>query len=175
MIPARLCSRGLPTPGTANYREDVTAATKQDANLPACSVERSLVVLGERWTFLVIREAFLGRTRFSEFQHFLGVSAGRLSARLKVLVDAGVLERHGYHETGQRERFSYHLTPAGRDLVVVMGALQQWGDRYRPRPVGPSSARRRKKDGGELSVAFVDHKGRAVPNGDVEFVLLQKR
>jgi DNA-binding HxlR family transcriptional regulator len=134
---------------------------------PECSVERSLEVLGERWAFLIIREAFYGRTRFREFQQVLGVSTSRLSARLNALVDAGVLERRSYRPDGERERQSYHLTEAGKALEVVLGALQQWGDVYRPRAEGPSRERRSLRTGERLSVAFVDAQGQQVPLGDV--------
>lgn len=134
---------------------------------PECSVERSLEVLGERWALLIIREAFCGRTRFREFQQALGVSTGRLAARLNALVDTGVLERRSYQPDGERERQSYHLTEAGEALEVVLGALQQWGDVYRPRREGPSRERRSLRTGERLSVAFVDPHGQEVPSGDV--------
>jgi DNA-binding HxlR family transcriptional regulator len=137
---------------------------------PACSVERALGVLGEHWTFLVIREAFDGKTRFSEFQQALGVSTGRLTARLKVLLDAGVIEQRPYQEPGARQRYSYHLTQSGRDLITVIGALQQWGDQYRPRPEGPSSERRSAATGERLEVAFVDPRGQSVSQDQVRFV-----
>jgi DNA-binding HxlR family transcriptional regulator len=136
---------------------------------PACSVERALAVLGEHWTFLVIREAFEGKTRFSEFQQALGVSTGRLTARLRVLVDTGVLEQREYQEAGARRRHSYHLTQPGRELILVLGALQQWGDDHRPRTEGPSRERRSKATGELLRVAFVDSRGQAVPEGEVRF------
>src|SRR5262252_2889792 len=93
----------------------------------ACSIARSLGVLGERWTFLVLREAFMGVTRFAEFRDRLGVAPDVLSDRLATLVDYGVLERERYQEPGARPRLAYKLTPAGEELLVVLGALQQWG------------------------------------------------
>jgi DNA-binding HxlR family transcriptional regulator len=134
-----------------------------------CSIERALDVLGERWTFLVLREAFWGRTRFVEFREVLGVSTDILSARLAKLVDWGVLEKRPYQEAGSRPRDSYHLTPAGRDLAVIMGALQQWGDEHLPRAEGPSVVRRTAA-GEPVDVAFVDASGQAVPARDVAFI-----
>jgi len=135
-----------------------------------CSIARSLTVLGERWTFLILREAFLGTTRFADFRDNLGVAPDVLSDRLATLVDAGVLEKRPYQEPGSRARFSYHLTPAGAELQVVLGALQQWGDAHLPPRNGPSYLRRSADDNRPLHVAFVDDDGRAVPPENVTFV-----
>jgi DNA-binding HxlR family transcriptional regulator len=108
----------------------------------SCSIERSLGVLGERWTFLILREAFLGATRFAEFRDRLGVAPDVLTDRLTTLVTYGVLEREPYREPGARSRHAYRLTPAGRELQLVLAALQQWGDRHLPRAEGPSMLRR---------------------------------
>ena len=70
-------------------------------------------MLGERWTFLILREAFAGRTRFAEFRESLGVAPDVLTDRLTTLVDFGVLAREPYQEPGSRPRFDYPLT-AGR-------------------------------------------------------------
>ena len=93
-----------------------------------CSVARSLEVLGDWWTLLVIREAFVGVRRFADFESNLGISKNILTARLNHLVDHGVLDRidAGVHGT----RYEYVLTPKGKDLATVMTALRQWGDRW---------------------------------------------
>ena len=108
-----------------------------------CSVARSLGVLGERWTFLILREAFLGATKFAEFRDRLGVAPDVLSDRLSTLVEYGVMEREPYQEPGARLRFAYRLTPAGAELQVVLSALQQWGDKHLPRPEGAGRRRYR--------------------------------
>src|SRR5262244_2986231 len=108
----------------------------------ACSIARTLGVVGERWTLLILREAFLGATRFAEFRDRLGVAPDVLSDRLGTLVEFGVFEREPYQEPNTRSRFAYRLTPAGRELQVVLSALQQWGDRHLPPPGGPSMLRR---------------------------------
>lgn len=100
-----------------------------------CSVAKSLELLGERWTLLVIREAFLGNRRFDQLAARLGVARNVLTARLARLVEAGVLERHRYQE--RPERFEYRLTEKGRDLQPVLLALMAWGDRYTTGPEGP--------------------------------------
>jgi DNA-binding HxlR family transcriptional regulator len=133
-----------------------------------CSIARSLEVLGERWTFLILREALSGTTRFADFRAALGVAPDVLSDRLATLVAGGVLEKRPYREPGARARDSYHLTPAGRELQIVLGALQQWGDEHRPYEPGPTVARR-SADGRRLRVAFVDDEGAEVPLEEVRF------
>ena len=93
-----------------------------------CSIARALEVLGDRWTLLVIRDAFLGVHRFDDFQRDLGVARNVLSDRLARLVDEGLLERHRYQE--RPERFEYRLTAKGRELYPVLVTLMQWGDRH---------------------------------------------
>jgi DNA-binding HxlR family transcriptional regulator len=139
------------------------------ADEPACSIERSLQILGERWTFLILREIFAGRHKFAEIKDSLGIAPNLLSARLKTLVGAGVLRTLSYQEPGSRHRESYHLTKAGADLQVVLGALQQWGDVHRARPSGPSALRRARSTGDNVRVAFVDSTGREVDGTDVFF------
>lgn len=133
----------------------------------SCSIARSLGVLGERWTFLILREAFLGSTRFGEFRERLDVASDVLAARLATLVEFGVLAREPYREPGERGRDAYLLTPAGRELDVVLGALQQWGDRHLPWPAGPTIERVSAETGRPVHVGFVDTSGREVPADDV--------
>ena len=135
-----------------------------------CSIARSLGVLGERWTFLILREAFLGATRFAEFRDRLGVAPDVLSERLATLVEYGVMAREPYREPGARSRSAYRLTPAGRELQVVLGALQQWGDEHLPRPEGPSMLRRVRGTDRPVHVGFVDERGREVQPADVAMI-----
>jgi DNA-binding HxlR family transcriptional regulator len=93
-----------------------------------CSVAGTLELIGERWTLLILRDAFLGRRRFDEFQRNLGVARNVLQARLERLVDAGILKRVRYQE--RPERFEYRLTRKGVDLWPVIISLQKWGDRH---------------------------------------------
>src|ERR1700712_3660084 len=95
---------------------------------PNCSIARTVGVLGERWTFLILREALWGVTRFAQFRDALGIAPDVLTERLNTLVEYGVLTRSPYQEPGRRARFEYEVTTAGRELQVVLGALQQWGD-----------------------------------------------
>ena len=94
-----------------------------------CSVARSLEVVGEWWTLLIIRDAFLGVTRFDDFAKRLGIARNVLTNRLDTLVDGGVMDRVPYEE-GQRARFDYKLTKKGRALYPVLVTLRQWGDEW---------------------------------------------
>jgi DNA-binding HxlR family transcriptional regulator len=135
----------------------------------ACPIARSLEVVGERWTFLVLREAFLGRTRFTEFRERLGVSPDVLTARLATLVEFGVLERHTYRDEGAREREEYRLTESGRDLMPVLGALSQWSNEHRPTGAPPTISYAT-ADGEPLTVTFTRPDGTEVGLDEVEFV-----
>jgi DNA-binding HxlR family transcriptional regulator len=99
-----------------------------------CSVAQCLEVVGEWWSMLVVRDAFLGVTRFDDFQRRLGVSRNILHERLTTLVGAGVLARVPYSEHPPRN--DYRLTDKGRDLWPVLTAMRQWGDRHAA-PEGP--------------------------------------
>jgi DNA-binding HxlR family transcriptional regulator len=99
-----------------------------------CSVARSLSVVGDRWTLLVLRDAFLGARRFGDFGA-VGLTRHRLADRLRRLVAAGVLERVRYQE--RPSRFEYRLTEKGRDLYPVIVALVRWGDRWMAGDDGP--------------------------------------
>ena len=136
----------------------------------SCAIARSLGVLGERWTFLILREATLGVTRFAQFRDSLGIAPDVLTERLATLVEYGVLERVAYQEPGSRSRSAYVLTPAGRELSVVLAALQQWGDEHLPWPEGPSMLRRVRDSDRPVHVGFVDDRGREVPAEDVAMI-----
>lgn len=96
-----------------------------------CPIARSLDVLGEKWTLMIVRDALAGSTRFSQFQQSLGIPREVLTARLGSLVEGGVLERTAYKPEGGRVREEYVLTDAGRDLSLVLLALGGWADRHR--------------------------------------------
>lgn len=92
------------------------------------SVEAALHQVGDRWTFLLLREAFFGVRRFVDFQHNLGVARNLLSDRLGRLVGNGIMERRLYQT--RPERHEYRLTDKGRDLYGVTVAIMRWGDRW---------------------------------------------
>ena len=113
-----------------------------------CSVARALEVLGDRWTLLVIRDAFLGVRRFDDFQRSLGIARNVLNTRLQRLVEAGLLERHRYQE--RPERFEYRLTEMGVDLWPTIVSLMKWGDRHLAGDEGPPVLLRHKGCGGTI-------------------------
>ncbi|MEB3032064.1 winged helix-turn-helix transcriptional regulator [[Mycobacterium] nativiensis] len=95
-----------------------------------CSVARLLDVLSTKTAFLAVRECFYGTTRFEDFVERIGASAPAVSRALKQLEMAGIIARVPYRDSGQRVRHEYRLTPAGEDLLPVLLALIQWGDKY---------------------------------------------
>lgn len=99
-----------------------------------CSVAQCLEVVGEWWTMLIVRDAFLGVSRFEDFRQRLGISRNILQQRLTKLVEVGVLQRVPYSE--HPPRHDYRLTPKGRDLWPVLMAMRQWGDSHAA-PDGP--------------------------------------
>jgi len=100
-------------------------------------VLRAVEVLGARSTLLLLREAFLGTTRFDDFARRVGITESVAAARLREMVGQGLLERYPYQEPGQRTRHAYRLTRKGRDLQPVILALLTWGDTYLADPAGP--------------------------------------
>lgn len=95
-----------------------------------CTIAQTLDVVGTRSAFLLLREAFYGTTRFDEFAQRAGVSEPVAAARLKELVEVGLIERRPYQEPGQRTRLEYRLTPKGVDFFPALVALNQWGERW---------------------------------------------
>jgi DNA-binding HxlR family transcriptional regulator len=112
-----------------------------------CSIAKSLELIGERWTMLIVREVFLGNRRFDEMASRLNIARNVLTARLTRLVEEGVLERVRYQE--RPERFEYRLTEKGIDLWPVVVSLLQFGDRYYA-PDGPPVVLLHKGCGGHV-------------------------
>jgi DNA-binding HxlR family transcriptional regulator len=115
-----------------------------------CPIGRTLDLIGTSWTLLVLREAFTGARRFTEFQQGLGISRALLTQRLDILVEHGIFERMAYREPGQRGRTEYHLTTKGRDLYPVIAALRSWGEQYVLDDDGPPLIIRHKDCGGTV-------------------------
>ena len=104
-----------------------------------CPIAKTLAVVGDRWTLLVLRDAFLGNRRFEQFQSSLGLSRPRLADRLAKLVRHGVLRRERYQD--RPPRFEYRLTEKGPDLYGVVVSIAGWGDRHLSGRRGPSVER----------------------------------
>jgi DNA-binding HxlR family transcriptional regulator len=131
-----------------------------------CSIARALELVGERWTLLIIRDAFLGVRRFDRFQDSLGVAPNVLSDRLNRMVEEGILERVAYSERPPRSE--YRLTDKGRELAVPLLALMQWGDRHVSEK--PPRVVRRRGDGSPVSVVFAARGGELVAPSEIEVV-----
>jgi DNA-binding HxlR family transcriptional regulator len=101
---------------------------KPQETRPNCSVAGTLAIVGERWTLLILREAFMGVRRFEQMQRNLGVARNILAARLQTLVGHGILERRRYQE--RPDRYEYRLSQKGLDLYPALVSIMQWGDRY---------------------------------------------
>ncbi|WP_405816035.1 helix-turn-helix transcriptional regulator [Streptomyces sp. NBC_01390] len=102
-----------------------------------CTVQRTLDVVGEKWTLLILRDASVGVRRFEEFRRHIGLSEAVLSDRLRKLTAAGILKSVPYQEPGSRVRHEYRMTRKGWDLWPVLVALRQWGEAYEGDPEGP--------------------------------------
>jgi DNA-binding HxlR family transcriptional regulator len=102
-----------------------------------CTVGRTMAILGERWTFVVLREVFNGVRRFDDISRHSGMPRQVLSNRLALLVEQGILRREPYRDPGERARHEYRLTDKGFDLYPVLVAIADWGDRYLADPAGP--------------------------------------
>ena len=139
---------------------------KRDYEGQTCSVARALEVVGERWTLLIIRDAFLGLRRFEEFQASLGIARNVLTDRLNRLVEGGILERVRYSD--RPERYEYVLTVKGRDLQIALAGLRQWGDKYISEK--PPRISRRKSDRRPVVAAFVPKGAEVLRADEIELV-----
>ena len=110
-----------------------------------CSVARTVAVIGDRWTLMILRDCFLGVRRFEDFQTRLGISRTIVADRLKALVDEGVLRKEAYQD--RPVRFEYRLTQKGMDLYPVIMAVVHFGDRHYAGEAGPPLLHRHKACG----------------------------
>ena len=131
-----------------------------------CSIARTLEIVGERWTLLIIRDVFLGLRRFDQLQESLGVARNVLSDRLNRLVEEAILERVQYSE--RPLRFEYRLTKKGRELNVALTALRQWGDAHLSEK--PPRLLRRKADRKPVVAALVPRSADVLRPDEVELV-----
>jgi DNA-binding HxlR family transcriptional regulator len=134
-----------------------------------CSIARSLEIIGERWTPLILRDALLGLTRFEEFQDSLGIASNVLTNRLRLLCDEKVLER--VPDPRRPGRPKYVLTDKGRELAPALFVLMKWGDRHYPTPNGPPRLTRHSGCGGSIGADFrCERCGQQLQAGEIEFV-----
>ena len=129
--------------------KNFTLVLRSDYPGQFCSIAKSLEVIGERWSLLIIRDVLNGNRRFGQLQQSLGVARNVLSARLQRLLDEGILERRAYQESPPRHE--YFLTEKGLDLWPALIALQGWGDKYSSGEEGPPMLIVHKRCGGRVS------------------------
>jgi DNA-binding HxlR family transcriptional regulator len=139
-----------------------------DRDTTNCSIARTLEVVGEKWTMLILREAWYGASRFSDFERILRCPRNLLAERLRKLVEHGILSTDPYQEAGSRSRFRYVITPKGNDLAPAVLGLLQWGDRYRADPAGPAIITRHGGCGASLSVQVRCEHDHHVQAADIE-------
>jgi DNA-binding HxlR family transcriptional regulator len=139
-----------------------------------CTIARSLDVIATQSAFLILREAFYGTTRFDDFATRVGISEPVAAARLRELVNNGLLERQDYREPGQRTRQRYRLTDKGAELFPALVALMKWGDRWLDDRGGPVELRHR--DCGEpVAVELRCTAGHAVGPDDIDLAPHRRR
>ena len=138
----------------------------QDFESGACSIARTVDLVGDRWTVLVLRDLFNGVRRFDDLRDHLGISRHVLTSRLAGLVDAGLVERRPYREAGSRERLEYALTTAGRDLRSVLTALMDYGDAHLATGAGPPMQVRHRDCGAAVHTRLVCDEGHALEPED---------
>jgi len=132
-----------------------------------CTLARTLDVVSTRSAFLILREAFYGTTRFDDFAERAGISEPVTAARLRELVDHGLLERQDYRDPGQRTRQAYRLTTKGADLFPALAALMQWGDRWLDDRGGPVRLLHR-DCGARVGVELRCAAGHEVTSGEID-------
>jgi DNA-binding HxlR family transcriptional regulator len=129
-----------------------------------CTIGRAMAVLGERWTFVVLREVFNGIRRFGDMRTHTGIPRQVLTDRLALLVEHDILRREPYREEGQRERHEYRPTRKGLDLYPVLVAVGAWGDRYYADDAGPPVAFAHRDCGEEMELHLRCAAGHDVDN-----------
>jgi DNA-binding HxlR family transcriptional regulator len=153
----------------SNLESNIAIDRVRSAPIPLdrCGMALACDLLGDRWTMLIIREAFYGVSRFDDLRTDLGIPRGILSERLKKLVREHVMEKRPYREGSARLRHEYHLSPRGRELSLPLIALMQWGDRHlQTQP--PLLKIIDKQTGEVLRIGLVTDDGRAVRPTDID-------
>jgi DNA-binding HxlR family transcriptional regulator len=137
----------------------------------ACSIARTLALIGDRWTLLVLRDVANGVGRFDELANHLGIARNVLSRRLIRLVQGGLVQRTAYREAGARERHEYRLSGPGRELMPILLAFMDWGDRHLAGPEGPPAVVRHAGCGARIRISVTCEQGHEL--GDRPRVLVE--
>ena len=138
----------------------------REVDSSVCSIARTMELIGQPWTMLVLRDLFNGVRRFDELADHLGIARNVLTRRLATLVDAGLVEKRSYREPGQRARHEYRLTPAGRDLRPVLIAVMAYGDEHLAEEPGPPLRLEHAGCGGAVSVRLACSHGHDLASSD---------
>ncbi len=133
-----------------------------DWSIENCTIQRALAVLGDRWTFVVLREVFNGIRRFDDMRVRTSIPRQVLSGRLARLVAEGLLRREPYREPSQRQRSEYRLTQKGLDLYPILVALNEWGSAHYADPQGSPLAFRHRDCAGQVGVTLQCTEGHLV-------------
>ncbi len=145
-----------------SVRTDATAAASQPYSAydsETCSIARTLALIGDRWTLLVLRDLSNGVRRFDDLVSHLGIARNVLARRLTALAERGLVTRTAYRVDGARERHEYRLSQAGRELVPILLAVMAWGDRHLAGQEGPPAVPRHADCGGRVRVSLVCEEG----------------
>jgi DNA-binding HxlR family transcriptional regulator len=133
-----------------------------------CGVAQAVERVGDWWTLLIVRDAFFGKRRFSEFEASLGIAKNVLSDRLQALVENGILEKERLAEPGQR--YAYNLSRKGRDLWLVLTAMRLWSDKWVFGEDGPPLVARERDTGREVAaLVAVDRHGKPIEPSKLEW------
>ncbi|WP_417611891.1 winged helix-turn-helix transcriptional regulator [Owenweeksia hongkongensis] len=143
---------------------------KTETNRLNCPIQLTADLLGERWVLLIIRELFLGNSKFSEFQENLKISKSVLTSKLKIMENADLIVKKEYHEDNKRARNEYFLTDRGVDLMNVMGAVLAWGNSNLV-DKNESFLKIVDKNGAPVKMTFVNKDGSSININDLQFVL----
>ncbi len=143
---------------------------KTETNRLNCPIQLTADLLGERWVLVIIRELFLGHSKFSEFQENLKISKSVLAIKLKIMENADLIVKKEYQEDNKRARNEYFLTDKGVDLMNVMGAVLAWGNSNLVDKNEPF-LKIVDKNGAPVKMTFVNKEGSSLPINDVQFVL----
>ena len=143
-------------------------------SLEECGLAQAARLLGDKWTMLIIREAFYGVVRFQDMHTDLKIPRAILTSRLEKLLEADVLSRHPYQEEGKRQRYDYRLTPSGRRLSLTLLAMMQWGDDHL-KGGEVSLGLTDRQTGERLRVGLIDEQGRAVSFRNLEITIPESK
>lgn len=130
-----------------------------------CSIARTTEIIGERWTVIILRDLFNGIRRFDDLQRHMSIARDILTKRLTTLIDAGIVEKVAYQDEGARTRYEYHLTQAGRDLIPVMVALMDWGNKYTADDEGPPMIIEHRDCGEQVHAVLTCERGHRIKQG----------